>query len=236
MGRMPGRMYRRITQQAYTRREYIGGVPGLRIQQFELGNKSGEFPAVIHLVAEERCQIRHQALESARIATNRVLVRNCGGLGYHLKVRVYPHHVLRHNKQAAGAGADRISSGMRQSFGKPVGAAARVESGQAVFTVRTNWGFLDDVKEAFRRAKMKLPTPCRVEVEGEIPKNIRELEQEATAIGTTVVAEVDDAVEEEPEEGVLPGEEGEEGEVAEGEAPEGEEGDAAPADEDADAS
>lgn len=229
MGRMPGRMYRKITQQAYTRREYIGGVPGLRITQFELGNKNEDFPAVIHLVAEERCQVRHTALESARIAANRVFVRNCGALGYHFKVRVYPHHVLRHNKQAAGAGADRISSGMRQSFGKPVSSAARVEAGQPIFTVRTNWGFLDDVKEAFRRAKMKLPTPCRIEVEGEIPKNIAELERQAQAIGTTVVAEVDDAVEEEEEEEdfLAEGEEPPEGE----EAPEGEEGAPAEADE-----
>lgn len=220
MGRMPGRMYRKITQQAYTRREYIGGVPGLRITQFELGNKNEDFDAVIHLRAKERCQIRHTALESSRIAANRVLVRNCGALGYHLKVRVYPHHVLRHNKQAAGAGADRISSGMRQSFGKPVSTAARVEAGQPIFTVRTQWGFLDDVKEAFRRAKMKLPTPCDVEIEGEVPKNLAELERQATAIGTTVVAEVDEAVEEEEDEdileGVPEGEEPEEGEAEEG--------------------
>lgn len=211
-------MYRKITQQAYTRREYIGGVPGLRITQFELGNKNEDFEAVIHLVAQERCQIRHTALESSRIAANRVLVRNCGALGYHLKVRVYPHHVLRHNKQAAGAGADRISSGMRQSFGKPVSTAARVEAGQPIFTVRTQWGFLDDVKEAFRRAKMKLPTPCSIEIEGEVPKNLAELERKATAIGTTVVAEVDEAVEEEEDEDILEGiPEGEEEEAEEGE-------------------
>lgn len=217
MGRMPARMYRRITQKAYTRRKYIGGVPGLRILQFELGNKNGEFPAVLHLTADERCQIRHTALEAARISANRVLAKNCGSLGYHLKIRVYPHHILRHNKQAAGAGADRISSGMRGAFGKPVGTAARVEIGQEIVTIRTHWQFLDVAKDALRRASMKMPTPCTVVIEGEIPKNIEQLEEEAEAIGSTEVGPSPTAVE--PEEG-------EEGEVAEGEeGEEGEEGD-----------
>ncbi len=227
MGRMPARMYREVKQQAYTRREYIGGVPGLRIAQFELGNKTGEFPAVLHLVVDEECQIRHTALESARIAANRRLVKNCGALGYHIKVRVYPHHILRHNKQAAGAGADRISSGMRQSFGKPVSAAARVKPGQAVFTIRTKWQFYDVAQDALRRARMKLPTPCSVVVEGELPNNLEQLMKGAKAIGSTELAAVrddldeDEEAEEELEEGELP--EGEEGEAAEGEGEDEEE-------------
>ncbi len=217
MGDMPGRMYREIKSQAYTRKEYIGGVPGIRLTQFELGNKNEDFECVVHLVTNERAQIRHQALESARVASNRVLVKNCGRLGYHIKVRVYPHHVLRHNKQAAGAGADRISSGMRQSFGKPVGAAARVEAGQEVFTIRTHWRFWDQAKEALRRAYMKLPTPCEIVTEGEVPADIEQRMKGATPIGSTEVKK------EKPEE-ELPEEDLEEEELEEGEAEEGEEG------------
>lgn len=224
MGDMPGRMYREINSQAYTRKEYIGGVPGIRITQFELGNKDEDFEAVFHLVADEKCQIRHSALESARIASNRVLVKNCGLLGYHIKVRPYPHHVLRHNKQAAGAGADRISSGMRQSFGKPVSSAARVKPGQEIFTIRTHWQFYEDAKEALRRAYMKLPTPCTIEVEGEPPADLEERIKTATAIGSTDVAEVEptEEVEEDLEE-VEELEEGEEPELEEGEEAEDEE-------------
>lgn len=221
MGDMPGRMYREIKGQAYTREEYIGGVPGIRITQFELGNKNEDFDVVVHLVTNEQAQMRHQALESARVAANRVLIKNCGRLGYHIKVRVYPHHVLRHNKQAAGAGADRISSGMRQSFGKPVGSAARVQAGQEVFTIRTHWRFWDQAQEALRRAYMKLPTPCDIVTVGEPPADIDERMKNATPIGSTEVekvepsAEVEEEVEELEGEEAVEAEEGEEGEEGE---------------------
>jgi len=165
MVRKPAKMYREVKSQAYTRREYMGGVPGLRINQFEMGNTGGDFPLNVHLVVAERCQIRHTALEAARIAANRHLQKRCGSMNYHLRVRVYPHIVLRENKQATGAGADRVSEGMRRAFGKAVGTAARVKPGQQVMTVRTSPPYLNAVKEALRRAGMKLPTPFRVVVE-----------------------------------------------------------------------
>jgi len=189
-------MYRQLDGQAYTRKEYIGGVPGLRITQFELGNKDEDFEATFHLVPEESCQVRHGALEAARVAANRALVKNCGSLGYHIKVRVYPHHVIRHNKQAAGAGADRISSGMRNSFGKPVGTAARVDEGQPIFTVRTHWQFYDVALEALRRAYMKLPTPCNRIVDGERPADLNKRIKSAKAIGSTEVGPAPTAKEE----------------------------------------
>jgi len=165
MSRKPNVMYRYITQQAYTRREYIGGVPGSRITQFDLGDKSADFAVQVSLVAVEQCQVRHTSLEAARIAANRVLLKHTGTLGYHLKVRPYPHHILRENKQAAGAGADRVSMGMRQSFGKPVGTAARVYPGQVILTIRTKPEHFIRAKEACRKATMKLPTPTRLVID-----------------------------------------------------------------------
>ncbi|HEV8359413.1 MAG TPA: 50S ribosomal protein L16 [Candidatus Thermoplasmatota archaeon] len=165
MSRKPGSMYRFITQQAYTRREYIGGVPGSRITQFDLGDKSADFPVQVSLVAVEQCQIRHTALEACRVAANRVLLKHTGTLGYHLKIRVYPHHIIRENKQASGAGADRVSQGMRQSFGKPVGTAARVYPGQALLTIRCKPEHFIHAKEACRKATMKLPTPTRIVID-----------------------------------------------------------------------
>jgi len=164
MSRKPGSMYRFITQMAYTRREYMGGVPGSRITQFDLGDKTTEFPVLVDLVAVEQCQIRHTALESARIASNRVLIKYTGALGYHLKIRTYPHHVIRENKQASGAGADRVSQGMRGSFGKPVGTAARVYPGQVILTIGVKPEHFVYAKDACRKATMKLPTPTRVVV------------------------------------------------------------------------
>jgi large subunit ribosomal protein L10e len=83
-------------------------------------------------------------------------------MNYRLKLRVYPHHVLRENKQATGAGADRVSEGMRLAFGKAVGTAARVMPGQEVFSVYTTPQFLDKAKEALRSGSHKLPSPTRI--------------------------------------------------------------------------
>lgn len=165
MARKPASMYRKLKGPANTRREYMGGVPGLKIVQFDMGNLSQDFSVRVSLVVDENCQIRHSALESARIAVNRFLTNDVGRSDYHLKIRVYPHHVLRENKQATGAGADRVSDGMRRAFGKPVGTAARVNRGQKVISVSVNPEHFPQAKESLRRAIMKLPTPCHIEVD-----------------------------------------------------------------------
>lgn len=163
MVRKPNSMYREIKGQAYCRREYIGGVPPSRISQFEHGTK-GKYPVRMVLHATEQCQIRHIALEAARISANRFLAKKVGNSNYFLKILVYPHNVLRENKIAVGAGADRISDGMRAAFGKPVGTAARVARDQAVVVLETHPDYFKMAKEALYRAAIKLPTPCYIEV------------------------------------------------------------------------
>jgi len=79
-----------------------------------------------------------------------------------LKIRVYPHHVLKENKIASGAGADRVSSGMRHAFGKPISSAARVKPGQKLMSVSVEGDDFDAAKEVLRRAGYKFPTPCRI--------------------------------------------------------------------------
>jgi large subunit ribosomal protein L10e len=164
MVRKPAKMYRNISKKAYTRREYMGGVPGSKIVQFEMGNLSQEFPTEVDLIVEEACQIRHSALEAARITTNRRLMKEVGRSNFHFKVRVFPHHVLRENKQATGAGADRVSEGMRLAFGKAVGTAARVSSGQKILTVYSTPQYLEKIKDALNHAGYKLPTPVHLKV------------------------------------------------------------------------
>src|SRR5665647_3406536 len=164
MVRKPAKMYRNISKKAYTRREYMGGVPGSKIVQFEMGNLSQEFPTEVDLVVEEACQIRHSALEAARIAVNRRLMKNVGRSNFHFKVRIFPHHVLRENKQATGAGADRVSEGMRLAFGKAVGTAARVDANQKVLTVYSTPQYLEKIKDALNHGGHKLPTPSHLKV------------------------------------------------------------------------
>ena len=165
MVRKPGRMYRNLAKKAYTRREYMGGVPGNKVVQFDIGNLRDSFPTEISLVVREACQIRHTALEAARISVNRWMMKDVGRANFHMKIRTYPHHVLRENKQATGAGADRVSEGMRLAFGKPVGSAARVEPGQKVISIFTSPQYVDKVKVALDHGSHKLPSPCRIIVE-----------------------------------------------------------------------
>ena len=162
MARKPAKMYRESRSQAFTRREYMSGVPLNRINQYDMGNPRGDFPIKLSLKAKENCQIRHLALEAARIAANRFMVKKAGSVGFHLKVLIYPHIVLRENKQATGAGADRVSQGMRKAFGKAVGTAARVNRDQNLITISTSKAFFLNAKDALRRASMKLPTPCYI--------------------------------------------------------------------------
>ncbi len=143
----------------------MGGVPGVKVVQFDMGNLKEDFPVKLTLAAEEACQIRDNALESARVTANRFLLREVGRLDFHLKLRVYPHQVLRENKQATGAGADRVSDGMRSAFGKTVGTAARVQAGQKIMTLGVNPQHFLKAKRALARAGKKLPTPYRIVVE-----------------------------------------------------------------------
>lgn len=165
MVRKPASMYRRITGQAFTRREYMGGVPASRLSQFDMGNTREEFPVVLTLKVKDRVQVRHTSLEAGRIAANKMLSAQAGSANYHLKVRAFPHNVLRENKLATGAGADRVSSGMRNGFGKNVSTAARLERDQAILTVSVSADKVNVAKTALWKASMKFPSSCYVDVE-----------------------------------------------------------------------
>ncbi len=165
MVRKPAKMYRAVSKRAYTRRKYMGGVPGSKIVQFDMGNLKTDFPVAISITDDEECQIRHTALEAARVNINRKLIKDIGRMNFHFKLRTYPHHVLRENKQATGAGADRVSEGMRMAFGKAVGTAARVKPEQKIFTCYTSEANADKVREIMRHGIYKLPSPGRIVVE-----------------------------------------------------------------------
>ncbi len=163
MTRKPARMYRKVEGQIYTRQEYMGGIPVCRVTQFDTGNLRQEFPVELTLNTEEAAQVRDIALEAARISAVRVLEKGAPN-EYHLKVRRFPHQILREHKMAMGAGADRISSGMRGAFGKPVGHAVRAQIGVELISVYTTAAHISDAKEALRKASHKLPCPTRLRI------------------------------------------------------------------------
>jgi len=166
MAKRPGRCYR-IPSRPYTRKEYIRAIPASKITIFDMGNLSAadSFKVELSLVAKERANISHNALEAARVAANRYLTKRAGRSAFYFKIRVYPHEILRENKMATGAGADRVSDGMRLAFGKPVGLAARVNKGQKIMSVRVNPQHFIIAKTALKRASSKLPIPCSITID-----------------------------------------------------------------------
>jgi len=158
----PARCYTHQDKPPYTRREYIHGIPPPKITKFVMGNVYVEPEVVLKLIAIERGVVRHNALEAARIMSHKYLASTIGDQNYMLIIKVYPHHVLRENKMMAFAGADRLQDGMRLAFGKPIGTAARVEPGTEIVEIRTSSKFIDQAKEALKRAASKLGVKTRV--------------------------------------------------------------------------
>merc|ERR1711991_123177 len=107
----------------------------------------GEFPYTIHMVSRELEQISSEALEAARIQANKYMAKNTNKLGFHLRI----------NKMLSCAGADRLQTGMRQSYGKAYGTCARVRIGQILMSLRCKENHQQHAHEALRRAKFKFP-------------------------------------------------------------------------------
>lgn len=174
MSLRPARIYRDQPGQPYTRMSqkkendnYISGAPAPKISIFENGAKGKEFDdeVRVYLAVDEECAIRGNALESARVAANSHLRKEVGMEDYHLKVKVYPHHVLRYHPLAGVAQADRYYEGMRKPFGRPTGRAALVDDAQDIIEVRLSRGAMQDGKKALERAGMKIPVGFRVKVD-----------------------------------------------------------------------
>jgi len=167
MGRRPARCYRYCKNKPYPKSRFCRGVPDAKIRIFDLGRKKArvdEFPLCVHLLSNEFEQISSEALEAGRICANKYLVKTCGKDAFHVRIRVHPFHVLRINKMLSCAGADRLQTGMRGAFGKPLGTVARVDIGQPLISVRAKEQHKDNVIEALRRAKFKFPGRQKIAV------------------------------------------------------------------------
>ncbi len=134
----------------------------MTVVRFDNGNQNGKFDMVLRLVSDDTVQVRHNALESARQTSNRILEEALGKNGYFLRIVKYPFHILRENAMATGAGADRMSQGMTLSFGKPISVAAQVFKGETVMELRINRKDIKLAKVALNRARHKLPCVCRI--------------------------------------------------------------------------
>lgn len=164
--------YSKKKSRPYTRqsknksKSYIKQNPHNKVVKYNLGSQqnyeNGKFNHIIKFVADEDVVIRDNAIESGRLVLNKNLEKRIPGKFY-MWIKVFPHHILRNNKTAAGAGADRLSSGMKHSFGVIEGRAARVKAGKEIFVVATDSEQSARVaRELLRMVKAKMP--CRTKI------------------------------------------------------------------------
>ena len=159
---MHGQNYRQIKSMAYTK-SFAPGAPNSKIARFTTGKFRDDYDYTAQLVSLGQVQIRHNALEAARVAASKK-VATVGEEAFYLVVKTYPHIVLRENKMIATAGADRLQEGMRKAFGKPIGLAARVYIGTVVMELSVKAENLDKAKAAMKAASTKLPMKTKVVV------------------------------------------------------------------------
>jgi large subunit ribosomal protein L10e len=147
-------------------KSYIKAIPQLKVVKFHMGNikshRLGKLKHILSLVADEKVQLRDNAIESGRLLIFKILEKAVPGQ-YYFAIKVYPHHILRENKTAAGAGADRLSSGMKHSFGITIGRAAIVNPNKEIFYVACeNDKVARSARQALNKVKPKMPCRCKV--------------------------------------------------------------------------
>jgi large subunit ribosomal protein L10e len=164
--------YSKKRTRPYTRKSskksksYIKTIPQQKIVKFRMGDlkgyDEGKLKNVVRLVSGEKILIRDNALEASRQYIHKILEQELPGQ-YYLEVKVFPHHILRENKVLTGAGADRMQTGMQQSFGKTTGRAAIVNPNQTIFLVAV---FQEKqrriVNKVFSKIKAKIPCHARI--------------------------------------------------------------------------
>jgi len=170
----PWHCYRKWTRRPFQhkrsanhRREYARGGAQSKIVRFWGGNKEvawEDWELVIGLKVNSQIQISSNALEAIRITINGQLQRKLGRLNFRFRVRPKPFQKYRENRMLAFAGADRVQSGMRNSFGRSTGVCARVRAGQVICDVGTHIKNLPLIRDRLRVASMKIPSSCQTVV------------------------------------------------------------------------
>jgi len=147
------------------RREYARGGAQSKIVRFWGGDKSipwENWELVVGLKVNKQIQISSNALEAVRITVNSALQKTLGRTNFRFRVRPKPFQKYRENRMLAFAGADRVQSGMRNSFGRSTGVCARVRAGSIILDVGTSLKDLNVVRDRLRVASMKIPCSCQV--------------------------------------------------------------------------
>ena len=163
--------YRKV-ERPYTRwskvrsKAFVKSRPGKKIIKYDMGDiilGHDQFPIHLTLVSKDLAQVRTNALEASRITGLKRLETKLGRKGFYFRIRAVPHQMIRENPLAAGAGADRLSTGMKHSFGKIIGTACQVQEGKIIYDLYLPQGEEQFGREVLKLMSKKLPIRTKVE-------------------------------------------------------------------------
>ena len=145
------------------RREFVRGGADPVITSYDLGNKKKiDWQVHIGIMMLRSRNISHFTLEAMRRSINRNMQKAAGRQNFHLKIRSHPHRIYREHTMMSFAGADRLSSGMRNGFGRPVGTCARVNGGQVTVELMIPFKYFDSAVRSLQIAKSKIGTNTQI--------------------------------------------------------------------------
>ena len=150
-------------------KSYIKTVPQQKIVKFSMGKQDllnrGKIPHKLTMISEEKCQLRHNALEACRQFINKKIHKETAGQ-YLFVVVPFPHHIQRENKMLTGAGADRMQTGMQLSYGKSAGKAAILKKGSKIFELYLpNERMTQFARKTLKQVNSKLPCKTKITYE-----------------------------------------------------------------------
>lgn len=167
--------YRKL-ERPYTRwskarkKAFVKSRPGKKVIKFDMGDIKGghdQFVTHLTLVSKDSAQLRTNSIEASRITGLKRLEKKYGRAGFYMRVRAVPHQMVRENPLAAGAGADRLSTGMKHSFGKIIGTSCLVPEGKVIYDLFIPAGEENELfgRDVLKRMSKKLTVKTRVAVE-----------------------------------------------------------------------
>ncbi len=170
------RPYTRFSK--YRKKAFVKARPGKKVIKHDMGDVKGginQFSLCLKLISKEVTSVRTNAIEAARITALKKIEGKLGRYGFYFRVKMHAHHAIRENPLAAGAGADRLSTGMKHSFGKIIAMAARIEAGKTLMEI-----YVPKEEEAIARLALKSASkklPIRTTIQTEVMK-VKELTEE----------------------------------------------------------
>ena len=169
--RRPWHCYSKWTRRPYQhkrssnrRREFARGGAQSKIVRFWGGAKEipwEDWELIVGLKVDKQIQISSNALEAIRISINGSLQKYIGRNNFRLRIRPKPFQKIRENRMLAFAGADRVQSGMRNSFGRSIGVCARVKAGSIITDIGCHLKDLPLIRDRLRVASMKVSCSCQ---------------------------------------------------------------------------